>query len=381
MSCRIRGIAAALLAIAGVSAVVAQVDEPRRDPLAELVEVLLERFPEADTNGDGALSRAELRSFRPRLQQARQQIRAATSPKADPPEPTIADARYGPHPRQVLDLWKAEADGPTPVIAYIHGGGFVGGDKRSIDGQMIAWARRDGLSVAAIHYRLVTTDPFPTPMLDAARAIQYLRAKADDWGLDPDRIAAYGGSAGAGLSLWLGFHDDLADPEDADPIARQSTRVAAVGSIGGQSTYDPNVIRELIGGRAWEHPSLVRCYGLASVDDADDPAYQAAYDEASAITHLTADDAPVFMIYSEPDRPLPPDAGPGVGIHHPRFGHLLKERMDGLGIEAVYRHRDDGQGGDLRRLLYEFLRDHLRSPGPDESRPPGAAGARTAPVS
>lgn len=363
MSRRTRRISLAMiLAAVGLTAAVGQVDNPPTDDLGTIVDRLLERFPEADADGDGSLSRAEARAVREQIRRAWEQARAVVEPKTPAPPPTLADVPYGPHPRQVLDFWQAPPAAPTPLIVFIHGGGFVGGDKGSIDGAMVRWARRDGISVAAIHYRLVTTDPFPAPMLDAARAVQFLRSKAAAWNLDPDRIAAYGGSAGAGLAMWLGFHDDLADPASPDAVARQSTRLSAVGSIGGQSTYDPIVIRQLVGGRAWEHPSLVQCYALASLDEVDDPAHRPAYDEASAITHLTPDDAPVFMVYSEPDRDLPPEAGPGVGIHHPRFGHLLKARMDELGLDAVYRHRDDGQGGDLRRLLYEFLRDRLRSP-------------------
>ena len=55
-------------------------------------------------------------------------------------------------------------------------------------------------------------------------SLQTIRSKAKEWNLDPERIACYGGSAGAGISLWLAFHEDLADPNSDDPIARQSTQ-------------------------------------------------------------------------------------------------------------------------------------------------------------
>ncbi len=53
--------------------------------------------------------------------------------------------------------------------------------------------------------------------------------KADDWNVDKTRVAAYGGSAGAGTSLWLAFHDDLADPKSADPVLRESSRLRMRG--------------------------------------------------------------------------------------------------------------------------------------------------------
>ncbi len=164
--------------------------------------------------------------------------------------PTVKDLAYGPHPRNVLDFYQARSDKPTPLVIYIHGGGFVGGNKESIQPAMIKMAHQAGVSVASLHYRFVngTDTIFPAPQLDCARAVQFLRSKAKEWNIDPKKVACYGGSAGAGISMWLGFHDDLADPKSDDPVARQSTRLVAVGTMGGQGTYDPIQIKELIGG-------------------------------------------------------------------------------------------------------------------------------------
>jgi len=73
--------------------------------------------------------------------------------------------------------------------------------------------------------------------------------------------------------------------------------------MGGQGTYDPVKIKQMVGGRAHEHPSLLKVYGLKSIDQAmsPTPAIQKLYDEAAAITHLTRDDPPLYMVYSEPD--------------------------------------------------------------------------------
>jgi acetyl esterase/lipase len=176
--------------------------------------------------------------------------------------PTFKDVNYGPHERNVLDFWQAKSEKPTPVVVYIHGGGFVAGDKSSVNAAMLKVCLDAGISCAAINYRYTTTAPFPGPMHDSARAIQFIRSKATEWNIDPKRIAAYGGSAGAGISMWLAFHDDLANPHSEDPVLRQSSRLTCAGSIGGQSTYDPLKIKELIGGRAWQHPALLPFYNL-----------------------------------------------------------------------------------------------------------------------
>src|SRR5436309_1907112 len=123
------------------------------------------------------------------------------------PKPDVADAKYGPHARNVLDLWRAKGDGPRPLVVFIHGGGF--------------------------------------------------------------------------------------------------------------------------GGRAHEHPALLPFYGIKP-DEVDTPKAHELFEKASPINYLTRDDPPVFLFYSEPKGPLPDDAKPGQGIHHPKFGEYLKEKMDPL---------------------------------------------------
>ena len=79
---------------------------------------------------------------------------------------------------------------------------------------------------------------------DAARALQTIRSKAKEWNIDPKRVGATGGSAGACTSLWLALHDDLADPKSSDPIARQSTRLTCAAVSGAQTSLDPKELRE-----------------------------------------------------------------------------------------------------------------------------------------
>lgn len=314
----------------------------------ERFQLLLKKYPAADANKDGTLTREEAQAYREKLLSKRNR---PTSSAAS--NPTHKNVSYGPHDRHVLDLYLAEGDAPTPLIVYIHGGGFVSGNKSTISKRLVEAANSAGISMASIHYRFVSEVPFPAPQIDAARAIQFLRANSKKWNLDKSKFAAYGGSAGAGLSLWLGFHNDMAKPDSDDPVERESTRVIAVGSRGGQTTYDPNLIKAWIGGRAYEHPSIFKCYGIQSIEDINDPKLQPLYDETSAITHLTADDPPVYMIYSEPDMPLPANARPGQGIHHPIFAKKLIEKMDEFGIESVYHHTSNFNGDrDLDMLKY-----------------------------
>lgn len=275
---------------------------------------------------------------------------------ADKPAPDLANYKYGPHERNVFDLWKAQAEAPTPLVVFIHGGGFRAGDKGQLSAQLLDGCLKSGISVAAVNYRLSPEVSFPAHYRDCARAIQTMRLFAKEWNLDPTRVGATGGSAGAGTSLWLGFHDDLADAKSDDPVLRQSTRLTCMAVNGAQSTYDPRVIKQIVGGRAHEHPALQGFYGLKD-DELDSPKAHKMYEDAAPITHLSAGDPPVIAFYSEARGPLPADARPGQGIHHVNFGTFLKERMDKLGIECTIRHRDEGANPDRESL--EFFRKHL----------------------
>src|SRR5262249_1001720 len=135
---------------------------------------------------------------------------------------------YGKHARQVLDFYQARSDRPTPLVFYIHGGGWRNGDKKINPKAFLA----TGISVAEINYRFVeqgeenkVVPPVKAPLEDAARALQFVRSKAAEWNIDKKRIGATGGSAGGCSSLWLAFHEDMADPGSTDPIARESTRL------------------------------------------------------------------------------------------------------------------------------------------------------------
>jgi acetyl esterase len=272
------------------------------------------------------------------------------------PQPDVTNVAYGPHERNVMDVWQAKGgEGPRPLLVFIHGGGFQGGSKEALPAYLLKGCLASGISVASINYRLSPEVKFPAHYMDSARAIQFARSKAKEWNLDSKRVAASGGSAGAGTSLWIGFHDDLADPNSTDPVLRESTRLSCMVVFGAQSTYDPREIKKLVGGRAHEHPALPGFYGLTVAEYESDQAYK-LYEGASAINYLSAGDPPVYAHYTEA-RKLPADPKPGQGIHSINFGTHLKEKMDALGIECVVRHQDEG--GNLAEETIAFLKKHL----------------------
>jgi acetyl esterase/lipase len=277
------------------------------------------------------------------------------APQPAKPAPDIANEHYGPHERNVLDFWKAKSDKPTPLVVFIHGGGFYAGSKELITPAVFRLLDK-GISLMAINYRLSPEVTFPAHYMDCARAIQYARLHAKEWNLDPKRIGATGSSAGSGTSLWIGFRDDMADPGNADPVLRESTRLSCMAVYRAQTTYDPIVITEWIGEAAARHPALESFYGLKWAQF-HSPAAREMYKKAAPISYISKDDPPVYIFYNEPRGPLPANAKPGTGIHHITFGLKLKEQMDKLGIECTIRHVDEKTDGDQE--INDFFVKHM----------------------
>ena len=111
------------------------------------------------------------------------------------------------------------------------------------------------------------------------------------------------------------------------------------------------------------HTALKPFYGMAEDDRIDDPKFFDLYREASPVSHLTKDDPPVLLYYSQPDTPLPPDSTGRQHIHHPMFGHYLKERTDKVGTVCEVRLKTDWKTqGEMSRGLAEFFAKYLLDP-------------------
>ncbi len=260
----------------------------------------------------------------------------------DPTPPTLANVAYGKHDLQVLDFWKAESTEPTPLVFFIHGGSWRSNDKDKVTGVKQYLAA--GISVVSINYRFVQQakaagiePPVKWPLEDAARALQFVRSKAEEWNIDKTRIGASGGSAGGCSSLWLAFHDDMAEPKSRDPIARESTRVLCAGVLGAQTSLDPQQMRE------WTPNSVYggHAFGFAGDKAKKISAFQEFFDNREKILPwiqqyspyelATPDDPPVFLHYT---------VVPAVGkrqkdpTHTSNFGVKLDEKLKSIGVES-----------------------------------------------
>jgi len=291
------------------------------------------------------------------------------------PEPTAYDVSYGPHPKQILHFWQAKSDKPTPVLLFIHGGGWMNGDRFSGLLGMLPTMLDQGISVASVEYRFIpeaTEDgespPVKGPLHDAARALQFVRSKANEWNIDKERIGASGGSAGACSSLWLAFHPDMADPFTDDPIAGESTRLWCAAVNGAQTTLDPKQMKE------WTPNSR---YGGHAFGFTGDPANKISqFDEFlakretilpwiaeySPYALVTEDDPPIYLNYSRPPALGQNEKDP---THTANFGVKLQERCreQGVSCELAY------PGAEAKYpTTVEYLLDKLKAPAADVTK-------------
>ena len=281
----------------------------------------------------------------------------AATPRPQVPPPTIADIAYGSHPKQVFDFYKAPSDKPTPLVLIIHGGGWTHGEKQPVG---VANYLKAGISVISMQYRF-TTDavaegqwpPVEWPLHDAARALQTIRSRAKEWNIDKQRIGATGGSAGACSSLWLAFHNDMADPKSSDPISHESTRLWCAAVSAPQTSLDPQQMKE------WTPNSSYGGHAFGFLKFADFLAGREKVlpwiKEYSPYEHVSSDDPPIYMTFSAP---------PALGqeqkdaTHSANFGVKLQEHCQekGVACELVYPGASDVKHATPEVFLIEALK-------------------------
>lgn len=293
--------------------------------------------------------------------------------KASVQAPTLANVSYGSHERQVLDFWRAQADAPTPLLFFIHGGGWVRGDKSSVGGA-VQECLKAGISVVSINYRYTwqaqkagVVPPIEWPVRDAARALQFVRSKASEWNIDKARIGASGGSAGACSSLWLAFHKDLAEPTSEDPVARESTRLWCAAVDGAQTSLDPVELKE------WTPNSRYGGHAFGFMDPDNLATRDTRFAEflehrADIIKHIqeyspmalaTGDAPPIYLKYGD---------APALGreqrdpTHTANYGVKLQEKLIGLGVECELVHAGAPSGTHPNSVRY--IIEKLKAPVP-----------------
>ena len=272
---------------------------------------------------------------------------------------------YGDHQRNKFDIWLAKSDKPTPLVIYIHGGGFGSGDKsQHYNSKQLVSFLDKGISVATINYRFQKHEPYGilASLNDSKRCLQFIRYHADKYNIDKTKIGVYGSSAGAGTSLWIAFSDDMADLDNSDPILRESTRISCVGALATQATYNffkwPEILNlpEELMLDANTEKRIAKAFGLKYEEGIDLKSYKKIIEELDFLEKIDKNDPPMFVFNNQKG---------GIPLtnnqknHHPMHAKVLKDKADREGLESVVYAPKIGISNAENIDLVEFFSSKL----------------------
>lgn len=238
---------------------------------------------------------------------------------------------------------------PVPGVLFIHGGSWSGGSRDVYHYYTKRFAAR-GYAAATMSYRLSGEAVFPAAVHDAKNAVRWLRANADKYRIDPDRLAVVGGSAGGHLALMVGYTANQAQLEGEGDGTEISSHVSAVVDF-----YGPVDLTTEKG----QSSDVVRRFLGASYEDAPE-----TFRLASPLFHLQAGAPPTLVIHGTLDQ-----------IVSVNQSDRLVERLQALEIPHHYErlegwpHTLDAAkvvNDHCQEVMFRFLEQHLSRDKPNE---------------
>ena len=247
---------------------------------------------------------------------------------------------------QRLDLFLPPGATRVPLVVWIHGGMWSTGSKAD---NVPLWLLEEGFAVASVNYRLSGAAVFPAQIEDCRGAVRWLRAHAAEYGIDSERIAAWGESAGGHLAAMLGTTANAA-VFDAGDTTGASSRVQAVIDFFGPSDFLQMDAHRLAGGSVHDSPDSPesRVIGGPVQDN------QKMVARANPIAYVSGDAPPFLIVHGDSD-PLVP--------HHQ--SELLASALQGAGVPVTFYTVKGGGHGRftdpaLPKLVKQFLAERLR---------------------
>ncbi|MBI5774427.1 MAG: alpha/beta hydrolase [Verrucomicrobia bacterium] len=318
---------------------------------------------------------------------AQQASKKGTVPPGRVPEGTKAhrDLAYvaNGHERHKLDLFVPEkAEGPLPLIIWVHGGGWQNGSKDGCPPLRNGYTER-GYAVASINYRLSGHAIFPAQIEDCKAALRWLRAHAREYNLDPQRFGVWGSSAGGHLVALLGTSGDLKE-YDVGANLNQSSRVQAVCDYYGPTDFTVFVTTPGYESHASATSPEAKLIGGAVMENKDKAA------RVNPITFVSRDDPPFLIVHGDEDKTVPINQS-----------QLLFAALKKVGVSARFHtikgagHGQGFGGPEIEPMVSAFFDKQLKSKTPPANlgeaktsesaassvgtAPPGKAGAATPP--
>ncbi|MFC7338356.1 alpha/beta hydrolase fold domain-containing protein [Haloferula chungangensis] len=336
--------------------------------LAPAAFAQVDPFANLDTNKDGKLSASELpKEARPFLSMVdgnadgfvtREEFQQVAANFLTPPPSQAPDASGlknldyagNGNVRQTLDVYLPESPSnkKVPLVIYIHGGGWMSGDKSH--GRSIAEliTSTGDYAAASINYRLSQHALWPAQIHDCKAAVRYLRANAEKYGIDPERIAVMGHSAGGHLAAMLGTTNKERSLEGkVGPYPSQSSEVQCVVNFFGPTDFETFFGKDIDLAKLSRENMAIRLLGQNEEEIRKNARL------ASPIHWISKDDAPVFTSHGTADRLVPFAQAEELDAALKEAGvesHLVAMQGAGHGFSS----------DELNQRIKSFLDLHLR---------------------
>ena len=265
-------------------------------------------------------------------------------------QPTSVNIAYdNDHPAQCLDVYLAKSEKPTPVIVYIHGGGWRAGSKQHVPRWLRKFVTDGEVSVVSVEYRFTDVATHPAQVNDCLRAIQFVRHNANAWNIDATRLGVTGGSAGGHLSAYVALCDDARNSDSEDKVEQQSSRVTCCVSFAGPTDWT------LLSSIDHNHPAYRQLIGFppkTSAEDLDADLVKSV----SPISFVTKNDPPIMQVHGDKDTSVP--------IQHARALHDRLQAADVTSELVVIEggsHAVAGASDAVSRRAVGFMKQYLLS--------------------
>ncbi len=277
------------------------------------------------------------------------QAQPTTPPPFTPPESVImeADVEYGRAGDRSLKLDlmrpKDQGDKVLPVVVAIHGGGWRAGSKESFRRGIALYVATGNYVGVTVGYRLTDEAIWPAQIHDCKAAIRWLRANADRYKIDPNRMGAFGGSAGGHLVALLGTSGDVKELEGDNGNPGYSSSVQCVADFCGPANFLKFLDQPGSGGRS----AVIKLFGGPPAE------HEAAAREASPVTWVSKDDPPFLIAHGTAD-PVVPLAQ----------SEELAEMLEKAGVPVTFVRLEGGAhsigGQEITQRQRDFFELHLR---------------------
>lgn len=257
------------------------------------------------------------------------------------------------NPRQELDLVipKIKSKTPLPLVVFIHGGAWKGGDKRKSLPRVIPYAKKGAYAAASIGYRLSAEAIWPAQIHDCKAAIRYLKANATKYNIDPDRIGIWGSSAGGHLVSMLGTSDGVKEMDGSiGQYTSISTKVKCVVNFYGPTDFlvmdEHNFKPGAISHNSPQSPESLLIGGPIQKN-------KGKVQTANPISYIDSHDSPILIVHGNKD--------PLVPFHQSEILHtaLKKVQVDTTMITVKGGGHGRGFGSDVGEKVVDFFDHHL----------------------